>query len=84
MARGDGEVEISYLQRMSQRKSNKRPYLTKRILLSAARNAADETMEIMGFTIIAQDGWVVKKYANGRTERLTPIKSGDSADVVLD
>ena len=57
----------------------KEPYLTKRILVSAAkrgiREAADETMRIMGYIVIAKDGWVVKKYANGDIEKIVKINS---------
>ena len=55
------------------------PYLTKRLLVSAAkrgiRKAAEETMQIMGYNVIAKDGWVVKIFADGTTEKITPIKS---------
>jgi len=51
--------------------------LTKRVLIRAAkagiRKAAEETMEIMGFTVVAHGGWVVKKYADGRIEKLSKI-----------
>ncbi len=54
-----------------------KPYLTKRLLVSAAkrgiRKAAVETMQIMGYIVIAQNGWVVKKYADGRVEQIEPI-----------
>jgi len=44
------------------------PYLTKRLLVSAAkrgiRKAAEETMQVMGYVVIAQNGWIVKKYAS--------------------
>jgi hypothetical protein len=56
----------------------KQPYLTKRRLVSAAksgiRKAAAETMEVMGYVIIAENGWLVKKYADGRTEQLSAIE----------
>jgi len=52
-------------------------YLTKRILVSVAkkgvREAAKETMEIMGYNLIVKDGWVVKKYADGSIENVAPI-----------
>lgn len=55
------------------------PYLTKRRLASAARNgirrAAAETMQVMGYTIIAENGWVVKKYADGHIEKISPIET---------
>ena len=54
-------------------------YLTKRKLASAARagvrKAAEETMQLMGYTIIADNGWVVKKYADGRIEKISPIET---------
>jgi hypothetical protein len=62
------------------RKSTTEPsaYLTKRRLVSAARagvrKAAAETMQIMGYTVIAHKGWVVKKYVDGRIEKISPIE----------
>jgi hypothetical protein len=51
-----------------------KPYLTKRRLSSAARAgiriAAARTMSVMGYNIIAQDGWVVKKYPNGNVSKI--------------
>jgi len=53
-------------------------YLTKRITERAAQNgvraAAEETMKIMGYTIIAHEGWVVKKYQDGTIEKLSKIE----------
>ena len=54
------------------------PYLTKRLLVSAAkkgiRKAAEETMQVMGYNLIAKDGWVVKMFADGTIEKISPIK----------
>ena len=54
-------------------------YLTKRLLVSAAkrgvRQAAEETMQLMGYNVIAKGGWVVKKYADGRIEKIEPINT---------
>ena len=54
-------------------------YLTKRRLVSAARTgarkAAQETMRIMGYTIIAHKGWVVKKYKDGHIEKISPLEA---------
>ncbi len=51
--------------------------LTKQTLVSAAKmafkSASDETMEVMGYNVIAEDGFVVKIYADGRKETLTAI-----------
>ncbi len=65
----------------AKRRSTKQssPYLTKRRLVSAARagvrKAAAETMEVMGHTIIAHNGWVVKKYADGKIEKISRIET---------
>ena len=54
-------------------------YLTKRIVGRAARQglteAAEQTMKVMGFTVIAHDGWVVKKHTDGRLEKITKLNS---------
>jgi hypothetical protein len=69
-------------------KKDKTAYLTKRILVSVARKAftkaAKESMEVMGYIVIAQDGWVVKKYADGRIEKLEPIPPSDVTELILD
>jgi len=65
----------------TKKQTNDRPYvyLTKRKLASAARaavrKAAVETMQLMGYTIIADHGWVVKKYADGHIEKISPIET---------
>ena len=68
--------------------SNKRPYLTKRRLASAARTgirkAAVETMELMGYTVIADNGWVVKKYADGHIEKISQIETINNGSLALD
>jgi len=55
------------------------PYLTKRRLASAARTgirrAAIETMLVMGYTIIAENGWIVKKYPDGHIEKISRIET---------
>jgi len=60
------------------KKKTVKPYLTKRILVRAARRgvriAAAETMEVMGYTVIAHNGWVVKKYADGTIKKLSKIE----------
>lgn len=52
-------------------------YLTKRTLLSKAKAAgkksAEMAMEVMGYIVVAEDGWVVRKNADGTTERLEKI-----------
>ena len=68
----------------AKKKSAKRPpvYLTKRILASAARagvrNAAIETMKLMGYTVIAHGGWVVRKYQDGHIERISPLETANT------
>jgi hypothetical protein len=54
---------------MHKKKNSKHPYLTKRFLISASklgiRQAAKEAMDIMGYVVIAHNGWVVKKFQDG-------------------
>ena len=62
----------------NKKSDQKKPYLTKRLLVSAAkrgiRKAAEETMQIMGYNVIAKDGWVVKIFADGSTEKISQIE----------
>jgi len=72
----------------SKKRANNRVYLTKRRLASAARTgirkAAEETMRIMGYTVIAENGWVVRKYADGRIEKISPIEVNTNGSLALD
>ncbi|HCL84043.1 MAG TPA: hypothetical protein DIC22_08705 [Chitinophagaceae bacterium] len=51
--------------------------LTKSYLETAAQKsmseAAKETIKIMGYNVIARDGWVVKVFPDKRVERISPI-----------
>lgn len=51
-------------------KSRVYAYLTKRTTAHAAKRsfiiAAKETMEVMGYNVVAQDGWVVKVDKDGK------------------
>lgn len=38
------------------------------------KEAAEETMRIMGYNVIAQDGWVVKIFPDGSIERMNKIQ----------
>jgi len=63
-------------------------YLTKRLLVSrakaAGRIASKEAMLTMGYTVIALDGWIVKKYPDGRIERISPIDMPPLQPIILD
>ncbi len=52
-------------------------YLTKRTLVNKARaaitSASNEAMKIMGYVVVAENGWVVRKNADGTTERIEKI-----------
>jgi hypothetical protein len=66
-----------------------KPYLTKRILISAAqkgfRAASEETMKVMGYNVIAKDGWVVKIFPDGHTEKISPLEpESNEYELVLD
>jgi hypothetical protein len=63
-------------------------YLTKRITKSAARrgvqHAAAETLHLIGYNVIAQNGWVVKKYVSGKIVRIARIQPRKKRTIVLD
>ena len=53
-------------------------YLTKRATARAAKTAftqaAKETMDVMGFNVVAKDGWVVKVAEDGKViERISRV-----------
>ena len=53
-------------------------YLTtralERALSKATRNLTDEAMALMGYVVTVEDNWVVKKYKDGKVERLEKIE----------
>ena len=65
----------------------KKKYLTKRVLLSAVRRAfkaaAAETMAIQGYNVIADDGWVVKIYADGTKEKMTKMEHVPRPEIII-
>lgn len=72
----------------AKKRASNQVYLTKRRLASAARTgirkAARETMRIMGYTVIAENGWVIRKYADGRIEKISPIEVNTNGSLALD
>jgi hypothetical protein len=57
-------------------------YLTKRVVVRATKKgmkkASQETMDTMGYNVIAHEGWVVKKYKDGTIEFIEEIKIPDN------
>lgn len=76
---GDGKV-----------KEKEVAYLTKRATASAAKKgfeeAAKETIAVMGYNVVAKDGWVVKVDKNGNViEKIAPIEGyNDNTKLQLD
>lgn len=52
-------------------------YLTKRMVVAAAKaagkRAEKKAMEIMGYVVVTQGEWVVKKFKDGRVEKLSKL-----------
>lgn len=52
-------------------------YLTKRTVVSTAKAAGKKAekvaMDTMGYVVVAQDGWIVRKNKDGSIERLQRI-----------
>jgi hypothetical protein len=69
-------------------KKKNHSYLTKRILRSAARSgvrqAASETMKFMGCNVVVEGTWVIKKYMDGKTERIEPVEIVQRSAIYLD
>lgn len=64
-------------------------YLTKRVVIRATKKgmkiASQQTVDVMGYNVIAQDGWVVKKYPDGTIEPIEEIQNANhKGPVVLD
>ena len=64
-------------------------YLTKRVTVSKAKSAgkkaATDAMRVMGYVVVAQDGAIVKKFADGRTEIIEAInQANQSHHIALD
>ncbi len=53
-------------------------YLTtqalERALSKATRNLTKEAMELMGYEVTVEDNWVVRKYKDGRVEKIEEIE----------
>lgn len=68
-------------------KAKKEIYLTKRRLVSAAkrgfRKAAAETIAVMGYNVVAEDGWVIKKFPDGTIVKLKKLPA-EKHKLVLD
>ena len=64
---------------IEERGKSRKPYLTKRILEAAARRgfreAAKETMAVMGYNVIVKADWVVKIFPDGTIEKIKPLNS---------
>lgn len=58
-------------------------FLTKRKLISVTKSgiqqAASDTMKVMGYTVVVDKGWVVKKFPDGTTEKLEKIAKEKTA-----
>jgi hypothetical protein len=48
------------------------------------RQAAKETMKVMGYTIVAHEGWIVRKSPDGSIEQISPIEPIQNAEPTLD
>ncbi len=63
--------------KLAGKKNTDKDELTKNFLEKATQKsleeAADETMKVMGYNVIAQDGWVVKVFPNKAVERISRI-----------
>jgi hypothetical protein len=64
-------------------------YFSKRALIRAVtkgtKNEEAEAMELLGYTVKEEDGWVIKQYENGEKEQISKIGvSISSEEIELD
>jgi hypothetical protein len=54
-------------------------YLTKRLTIgkaqSAGKAAAQNAMDVMGYVVTVQDGWVVRAYRDGHVEQIEKLQT---------
>lgn len=49
-----------------------------RIVGEATARAAEEAMEIMGYNVIALNGWIVKIFPDGSIEKISEISKSNT------
>lgn len=73
---------------MKKKEQEQKPeYLTKRILFrrtnKALKEAAEEAMELVGYVVVAESGWVVKKYQDGRIEQIKRLEVVEQPEKII-
>lgn len=57
---------------------SEKAYLTKRTLVRAINKGSkalkQNAIEVMGYTVVEKDGWVVKEHADGHLEKISKIE----------
>jgi hypothetical protein len=48
--------------------------LLKRAVVKGTKNLENDSMSLMGYVVIQQGNWVVKKYPNGKVVKIKAIK----------
>lgn len=57
----------------------------KRAVKSGSLNLEKDAMDLMGYTVIEENGWVIRKYRNGKTTKVSKlVKSKRPKKLVLD
>jgi hypothetical protein len=50
---------------------------------TAFKEAAESTMKTSGFIAVVQNGWVVKRFPNGKTERIIKVAEVKKPDRIV-
>lgn len=69
--------------------SKNKAYFTKRILIrksaEAFKEASAKAMELLGYIVVAREGWVVKEYQDGTVEKMEKIEANNkNQKLILD
>jgi hypothetical protein len=79
---------MSVKKKTKTKSTRKTAYLTKRILVQAAhaggKLAAKNALKTMGYSIVAENGWVVKKDAEGKIIETLHAIPAENGTIVLD
>ena len=63
-------------------------YLTKKLLIRATskgfKEASANAMSVAGSIVIVKNGWVVRKFKNGKEERIEKVHKSSTRTLALD
>lgn len=63
-------------------------YISKRLVSRKSKRAfqegAQKAMRMNGYVVIVENNWIVKKFSDGKVEKIKPIISQENQKIILD